>query len=144
MPWFEDFAPCSYFGPDLAPALRTIGWLERGRSFRTGLASPDVYDKLVELCKEPWQPCAFLGLHGCDLCHYRPGAYGVNNLFIPGTGYLFVCPELIVHYMNAHAYSPPSEFCDAVLACPQMKSMDYRKSILENGGRPVVKWAKYT
>jgi hypothetical protein len=56
-------------------------------------------------------------------------------LFIPGNGRIYVCPELIVHYMNAHGYAPPAEFCDAVLACPPMRSQQYFKELLANGGR---------
>jgi hypothetical protein len=40
---------------------------------------------------------------------------------------------LIVHYMNAHGYLPPSEFCDAVMACPPMQSMPYLKALRAAG-----------
>jgi hypothetical protein len=78
------------------------------------------------------------GSHTCDLCMYEGEAKSASNLFIPGDGFLFVCPELIVHYMNAHAYAPPQKFCQAVLACPPMRSVEYLKAVLANGGRILV------
>jgi len=137
MAWFEDLAPCNYFRPEWSSFLRSIGWLERGKSFPTGLVERKVYDKLLELWNSPWSPLYSMGPHRCDLCYYE-GEYGTTNLFIPGEGFIFVCPQLIVHYMNAHGYRPPEEFCQAVLLCPPMKSMDYLKGILANGGRPMV------
>jgi len=139
MAWFADFDECDYFGSAAAPHLRAIGWLQRGKSFPTGTVDRQVFDKLVEFRTESWQPIMTCGLHSCDLCVYEGEALGVNNLLIPGKGFLFVCPELIVHYMNAHGYAPPEEFRRAVLACPPMRSMDYLKAVLANGGRAFAK-----
>jgi hypothetical protein len=141
MAWQEDSKPCGYFGPELAPFLRAVGWLERGCPFPTGEVDRRVYDKLTEFGVSPWQPMAVAGVHPCGICIYRGEAVGRNSLFIPGDGIIYVTPELITHYMNAHRYAPPAEFCRAVLACPPMRSMDYLKSLLANGGRPLVKWA---
>ncbi|AMV29564.1 hypothetical protein VT84_34535 [Gemmata sp. SH-PL17] len=58
---------------------------------------------------------------------------GVSNLWLPGDGFLFVAPSLILHYMDAHEYSPPDEFQEAVRACPPMRSMAYLKALLKNG-----------
>jgi hypothetical protein len=57
---------------------------------------------------------------------------------IPGNGFLYICPQLIVHYMNAHGYLPPDDFCNAVLDCPEMRSVEYMKSVLANGGRKLL------
>jgi hypothetical protein len=137
--WFNDLSPCNYFGDEFALILRAVGWLARGRSFPTAVRDRRVYDKLVQLLISPWQPVVTGGMHACDLCDYEPEARGTKNLFIPGRTFLFVCPELIVHYMNAHGYGPPQEFCEAVLACPAMGSMEYHKALLVSGGRPLVK-----
>jgi hypothetical protein len=134
MAWYEDLTPCDYFGTERASFLRSVGWLSRGRHFPTGTVDERVYPKLVELLLDPWQPAVATGPHPCDLCLYKPEARGVKNLFLPGNGCIFVCPELIVHYMNAHGYCPPQVFCDAVLACPAMRSMEYHKAVLANGG----------
>lgn len=136
MAWYEDLAPCDYFGPDCTPCLRAVGWLEQGRPFPTGKVEVEVYARLLELLKEPWQPSFFMGFHRCELCQYE-GETGTRNLFVPADGLAFVAPEMIAHYMNAHGYRPPDEFCAAVLACPPMRSMPYLKAIL-SVARPLV------
>lgn len=133
MTWFADSS--SALGFD---GLRAVGWLERGRPFATGVVSQDVYRRLKELLENPWQPFALAGLHSCDLCRHEPEARGGNNLFVPGDGFLFVCPELMAHYINAHGYRPPEEFCEAVLRCPETHSMEYKKAFLANGGRSLM------
>ncbi len=128
MAWFADLAPCNYFGEGLANSLLAVAWLEDGQPFATGRVSRDVYTKLGILLNEPWQPAVSMGAHKCDMCLYE-GVEGYRNLFVPAQRVVFVCPELILHYMNAHAYQPPDEFCQAVLACPEMRSMAYLKAL---------------
>jgi hypothetical protein len=142
MTWYADLSPCGYFGEKCATFLRAVGWLERGQPFATGSVDPAVYARLLELLKDPWQPGLFMGFHRCDLCLYEGIDSGKNNLFIPSDGVVFVCPELIAHYMNAHWYRAPDEFCRAVLACPPMRSMAYLKALLVSGARPLVHWGE--
>lgn len=139
MAWYADLTPCDYFGDQLTPVLRSIGWLEQGYDFPTGVVDPEVFFRLVELRRDPWQPVVATGIHECTLCQYGAEAHGANNVFIPGDGTIYVCPELITHYMNAHRYAPPAVFCDSVLACPPMRSVEYMKLLLANGGRMLVK-----
>jgi hypothetical protein len=142
MAWYEDLAACNYFGLGPAQGLRAVGWLERGQPYPVGRVEPGVFDRLAELARDPWQPATAAGPHPCDLCLYRAEAWGTANLFVPGDGVLYVCPELVIHYMNAHGYAPPPEFCRAVLACPTMRSVEYLKRVLESGGRPLVRSAR--
>jgi hypothetical protein len=134
MAWFVDLSPLD--GDD---RFRAVGWLERGKPFPTGPVDPTVFKALIELVKDPWQPAISMGFHFCDLCQFEGQAFGNRNLCIPATGFLFLCPELIVHYMNAHWYRPPDEFCAAALACPPMRSMAYLKALLANGGRELLR-----
>jgi hypothetical protein len=135
---FDDLTPCDYFGTEFAEFLRAVGWLAWAKPFALGAVDRRVYDRLVEFQKDPWQPSIAMGHHACDLCQHEAEALGRNNLFIPGNGFLYVCPELIVHYVNVHRYAPPVEFCEAVLASPPMGSMNYLKAVLANGGRALV------
>jgi hypothetical protein len=137
MAWYEDLSPCGYFGPERTACLRAVGWLECGRQFRTGSVDAEVFKRLVEMCKDPWEPGIFMGLHRCNLCLYD-GRTGMRNVFVPAGEVIFVCPELITHYMNDHGYRPPDEFCEAVLACPPMRSMPYLKALLASGGGPLI------
>lgn len=130
--WFEDLTPCTYFATDAD--LVAVGWLERGKSYSTGAGDRRVYDALAEMRKNPWQPFACAGSHACDLCIFEAGARGSTNLFIPAVGTIYVCPEMITHYMNAHGYVPQEVFCRALLACPPMRSMQYLRAIKEQGG----------
>ena len=140
MAWFEELSPCDYFPVSLTPAPLAVGWLERGHPFPTGPVAPEVFARLTELLANPWHPpFAAAGYHECDLCLYQPEARGTRNLWIPGDRVLYVCPELVPHYMNAHGYAPPPEFCRAVLDCPPIRSMAYLKRLLECGGRSLVK-----
>ena len=134
----QTLPPCDYFGREAAGFLRAVGWLERGRPFATGPAAPGVYQRLTELLVEPWNPYLFFGFHSCDLCRYE-GTYGMRNLFVPADGVVYVCPELVVHYMKAHDYGPPEEFFRAVPACPPMRSLSYFKALLACGAKPLMR-----
>jgi hypothetical protein len=142
--------------PDL---IRGVGFLRRGQPFDTGDVEERVFERLCELTQDPWQPWACVGVHFCDLCRFTGNSVGtyvkvVNNvlrppyykvsaasstvdLWIPGTGFLYVCPTSITHYIDAHGFCPPSDFCEAVLRCPKMRSMEYLKAVLANGGRQI-------
>ena len=95
MAWFADLSPCTDFGEECASFLRSVGWLERGRPFTPGSVNSEVFVRLVEMVKDPWQPGIFTGVHCCDLCLYEGNSAGVKNVFVPGDGVVFVCPELI-------------------------------------------------
>lgn len=135
MAHFEDLSPCDYFGECSSSVLRAIGWLEREYPFTVGRIDEAVFRKLESLLADPWQPCAAAGLHDCDLCLFEPERMGTKNLFVPGDHVIFVCPELLIHYINAHGYQPPDVFCQAVLECPVMRSIEYHKKLLASGGR---------
>jgi hypothetical protein len=147
MTWYPDLGPCDYFGPGHAPMLRAVGWLERDKPFPTGDVSEEVFRKLCQLSQNPWNPpIVFCGFHQCELCRFSSmsgGSYekysisslASSSIFVPGDKVIYICPTSITHYMDAHGYCPPEEFCAAVLACPPMRSMPYLKALLANGGR---------
>lgn len=59
--------------------------------------------------------------------------FGANNLFVPGEGLIYVAPSMIAHYIDAHAYEPPSVFWEAVMKCPEMWSDAYGQALILNG-----------
>jgi hypothetical protein len=136
--WYEDLTECDYFGKFYARILTSIGWLKKEKPFTVGKVSQNVYLKLCEFNKMPLNFAVFRGFHQCDLCKSKE-AKGNSNIFIPHNGKIYVCPELITHYINTHQYLPPNEFIEAVLACPPICSMDYRKKMLENGFKALIK-----
>ncbi len=140
MAWYKDLSPIDYFGSEASAHLRAVGWLDKDQAFPIGDTDRDTFERLRELLKDPWEPCVSVGWHECELCQFE-GETGVSNLFVPGNGVIYVAPALITHYINSHKYLPPSEFIDAIMRCPDIRSMDYKKAILANGGRVLVKQA---
>ena len=136
MAHYIDNTPCSYFGPDCEPFLRAIGWLEAGILYETGPVAPAFVERLATLLVDPWIPWVCGGSHRCGLCRLTGGpgsiriggtevGIGNTNLFVPSAGFAYVAPSTVLHYMDAHQYSPPAAFVEAVRACPDMRSMDY-------------------
>lgn len=137
MPHFADLTECDYFGAEHARVLRAVGWLAIDKPFATGRTAPEPFAKLKDLLDDPWQPMVFMGIHDCELCQFDP-AHGHTNLFIPHGSVIFVCPELIVHYIATHHYRPPDEFFAALADCPNTRSIQYKKKFLDSGGRTLV------
>jgi hypothetical protein len=138
MAFLEDLSPWTYVSSTAGDSLLAVGWLEQGKSFPTGPIVVDVFKRLEALCTEPWQPFAACGVHECTLCQFN-AASGSDNVFIPGAGVIYVCPELIVHYIGTHWYLPPEEFCEAVRRCPDQRTMEYKRLLLQNGGRNLIR-----
>lgn len=136
MTFLKDLGPCTYL-PLSCEALVAVGWLGRDSEFEKGAVTEEFVRKLSELTREPWQPVVSAGFHSCDLCQFD-GPRSTNNVFIPFKAKIYVAPTAIVHYIKAHWYRPPELFIEAVLACPAMKSMEYKKALLANGGRSLV------
>ena len=137
MAYAEDLDRCTLLPLD-CDALFAVGWLARGREFSQGTVESSFFERLEMLAVSPWQPVVFAGFHACDLCQFQPPMFSAN-LFIPYDGRIFVAPSAITHYIAAHWYRPPEEFVQAVITCPAMSTMEYKKAILANGGRTLVR-----
>jgi hypothetical protein len=138
---------------DQFPKLIAIGWLEPGHEFATGEVSVVFVNKLAELLVNPWQPAIAMGRHPCGFCRFTGGPsslqigdfhwrkdvqIGSSNLWLPADGFLFVAPSSVLHYIDAHGYSPPADFQAAVMACTDMRSMEYLKALVKNGPKGLV------
>ena len=84
-------------------------------------------------------------IHFCDLCqftgnsvanytrhtgnkpHYPVSAASNMSVWVPVQGIIYVCPTNITHYIDVHGFLPPREFCEAVLRCPPMRTMEYSR-----------------
>jgi hypothetical protein len=138
MTHYADLSECSYFQFETNGYLKSVGWLDRAHEYPIGEIGQMEYCKLVELMNDPFQPGMFGGHHTCNICQFD-GATGSHNLFIPGNGVIYVCPELITHYIACHRYKPPMEFLEAAMKCPDTRSMEYKKLLLVNNGRFLVR-----
>lgn len=137
MTWFEDLSIFTYSSPGESNVLYAVGWLDSSHPFCRGRVELIVFERLTELLQDPWQPVVALGSHSCELCQFVPEAHGRRNLLVPGAGRIFVCPDLILHYINAHQYRPPEEFCTEVMNCPNTRTMEYKRRLLAEGWRQV-------
>ncbi len=133
----KDLEICDYF-PVRSEKLVAVGWLSWEFEFPKGKVSGEFYSKLKNLASKPFQTFVSGGAHECELCQFD-GAKGTANLFIPYDGNVYAAPELIVHYVAVHNYLPPEIFIKAVLECPQMQSIEYKKKLLSHGGRDLLK-----
>ena len=138
MTMIKDLERCDFF-PLQCDNLISIGWLSLNSDYTVGSVDKQFVDKLCELVVNPWEPVVSGGWHECDLCQFYPPKFK-KNVFIPYDGFIYVTPEAITHYICQHWYQPPVVFVNAVMACPSMNSMDYKKAILANGGRRLVKF----
>jgi hypothetical protein len=119
------------------PTILAVGWISRATPFPTGPTPASAFEKLADLCKNPWAPAVTAGYHFCEVCQYD-GAKLKDEVYVPGDGCIYVAPTGILHYIAAHWYAPPTVFIQAVLDCPPMRSMDYKRALLQNGGRVLL------
>jgi hypothetical protein len=114
---------------DRGEHVRAIGWLSEGHRFPTGRVPAEFLTALRSHVHSAWQPVVAMGPHFCEFCakastpEKRVG--GARNVWIPASFVVFVAPELVVHYVEAHNYRPPEEFISAVLLCPQQDSPEF-------------------
>ena len=137
MATIQDLDTCHLFARSETLPI-AIGWLGKGSDFGKGPVEEGLFRRLCELCAAPWQPAVSAGVHRCELCQFDPPVFS-GCVFVPNLGRIFVAPVGIVHYVSTHWYRPPEVFVDAVLVCPPMRSMEYKKALLAGGGRTLVR-----
>jgi len=137
MTTIRDLSPLYGAHENRAPNVFAVGWLGADVPYDCGTVSRAFYDHLKHLMVDPFQPYVSLGFHKCELCQFD-GAMGSRNLFVPTGEFIFVCPELILHYVATHRYRPPKAFQDAVMQCPIPGGAEYRRLFLESGGRALM------
>jgi hypothetical protein len=136
------------YAPDLAtecfcanaPHVRAIGWLEDGHKFPQGAIDPRVPTILRGIVTDAARlvPVVSWGIHHCDLGGCT-GEGGSHYVVIPSPSCVYIAPDLVVHYIDAHHYAPPAEFVDAVLACPEQLSDAYVELLMPF----VSSWGEY-
>lgn len=140
MAGIEDLKPFTFFPFDRQPAMRAVGWIDTTPDNANSDIVTGFFERLFELLINPWEPFVSAGYHDCSLCRFTGGPkeirmqnrsirVGKANLFVPGTDCVFVAPSSIIHYVDAHGYTPPSVFQEAVMQCPEMRSMDYFRAL---------------
>jgi len=59
MAYHEDLSPCKDFGQGLP--LIAVGWLDDVHPYPTGIVPPEVMQRLLDFCRNPWSLVNFLG-----------------------------------------------------------------------------------
>lgn len=109
--------------------IRAIGWLHPAHPYTKGEVPREFLARLKEFTAPSGASAeasyfgAFVGVHACEFCGQ---ALGVRNFGVPSGDLLFAAPEMIVHYIEVHDYSPPREFVEAVLRSPLPDSEEYQ------------------
>ena len=141
--YFADLSAYSYDLPRSLPDVLNVGWLDAVHSISMGEVPADFRDQL-RLCVKRFRVNQMRGFHACELCPTedlrrardttdlrsalrelsRRQAItaageqlelGSAELWLPaGATAIFAAPNLIVHYIEAHGYRPPSAFISAV------------------------------
>jgi hypothetical protein len=106
--------------------VRAIGWLDKIHSFTTGSVNPDFLQSLKQHIAQRWTIVLAAGVHECELCSKFASG---GNVIIPTETFVYIAPEMISHYIEAHNYKPPDEFIKTVIDCPKQESPEYMKLI---------------
>lgn len=127
MSFFPDMGQKSYSAS--GKHVRAIGWLHPDHDFTRGEVSGEFLTRLREFAAQSGASSEALwfgasgGLHSCEFCGR---AHTCGNFGVPSGDLLFVAPEMIVHYVEAHSYRPPDEFIAAVMRSPLPKTEEYQ------------------
>ena len=114
------------------PQIRAVGWLSDRNQYETGSLPSQLVERLrsyVSRCPESieelcWPVAA--GPHTCELC----GSFGASlNFGLPSERVLFVCPEMILHYVEVHEYRPPEPFLRALEKAPLPGTPEYASAV---------------
>ncbi|MCF0093665.1 hypothetical protein [Micromonospora sp. MH99] len=136
MTYFADLTPYTYLErhedepgaadepwPDL-PRLN-VGWLDAAHPYPTGAAPDWLMPALTALAKARVRQTR--GYHYCEICirdlgedareAIRQGVIARESaeFEVRGDGVVYAAPQLLLHYVAAHEYLPPAEFCTAAL-----------------------------
>ena len=137
MAYYRDLDRCTYFGLENYESLVAVGWLDDGHDYPRGRVDRQFFERLETFAQMPWEQALFLGGQECELCQHQRPIFS-RNMLIPRGGRIFAAPAGITHYISAHWYRPPDEFIEAVLACPDMGSVEYGQALVANGGRELA------
>jgi hypothetical protein len=127
MAHFPDLSPYAY-GHGVHPGVVHVGWLDGIHDYPKGKVAEHIVAKLKILASRPTE--LYRGFHICELCwpseNMRgPGDPGWDEWAEPRSSngeirvtsgsVTYAAPVLIVHYIQAHGYSPPEEFLRAIM-----------------------------
>ena len=117
--FFQDMARSSLVAR--GQHVRAIGWLHPAHPYTRGSVPTEFLARLKEFIRRPGlsgDDFYFPGIGGLHTCEFCGNAHGGGNLGLPCDDLLFVFPDMIVHYIEAHDYKPPDQFIAALMRSP--------------------------
>lgn len=127
--FIEDLSVYQYRLPFSLEGVRCVGWLDSEHQFTIGLVPDRLTDKLESIAS--LRSSTFdvhvnvvRGIHPCNLCGTeielvsggQRTPLGMSEIWLPSHPGWLAAPSLVIHYIAAHGYLPPSDFVRAVLA----------------------------
>jgi hypothetical protein len=133
--YFPDYSPYAY-GHGSHPGVVHVGCLDNVHSYSKGAVDARLIEKMKFLVSKPVE--LYRGIHICELCAEPPDLVKTNlpnpvvidpncararwvaqrssngEIRVSREGIIFAGPVLIVHYIEAHNYLPPTEFLKTV------------------------------
>lgn len=120
------------------PAAINVGWLDAAHEFDKGAVPDAAVDELRRLAAvSPVNQTR--GFHRCELCAAEPSfspmvswqdctrQLGSAEVWVQSPdGVTYACPDLIVHYIDAHGYCPPAVVIDALMQMAKIATGDAR------------------
>jgi hypothetical protein len=135
--YFSDHSPYAY-GHGSHPGVIHVGWLDNIHPFPTGAVDARLVEKMRLLASNPVE--LYRGKHICELCgepahliktmlpnrivldpncswaRWAAERSSNGEIRVSWGGNVFAAPVLIIHYIEAHCYLPPTQFLKAVEA----------------------------
>jgi hypothetical protein len=130
MAYFPDLGTTTQIAS--SPFVRAVGWLSVAASYPTGDTPPEFVRKLRVFASQWGASTVALGWpaaggwHTCEMCGK---VHASGNFGVPSGDLLYVAPEMVAHYVEAHRYAPPEGFVAAVLACPHPEASEYARAV---------------
>jgi hypothetical protein len=126
----EDGEPFTLaFGERAEEGLVAVGWLDRSAEYPRGAVPVEFVERLRELCRNGVNRTR--GVHRCTLCDSgadglapwttvpsASGGFMVGSAEIRVTtlsGVTYASPDMVIHYVEEHAYRPPDDYIEGVL-----------------------------
>jgi hypothetical protein len=109
--------------------VRAIGWLNPDHPYTRGEVDAAFLERLkrfVAQCGASGKALCFGSYGGWHCCEFCRQVKGSNNFGVPAGETLYIAPEMVGHYIEAHGYCPPAEFVAAVMRSPLPQSEEYR------------------
>jgi hypothetical protein len=109
--------------------IRAVGWLHPDHPDAQGEVSDEFLDRLKTFAArsgDSAQALYFGAFGGFHTCEFYGLAHGIGNFGVLSGDLLFVTPEMVVHYIEQHAYCPPADFVAAVFRSPMPDTEEYQ------------------